>query len=210
LTNSDGEAFWLWQTLTENYGWYNITCSISDSTSMYYNASVAQAKADVEIKRPLIIQTISKDAPFVYRNDSFMPNNANITVRVKDALIGDAENANVTFYNETALIDWCMTNSTGQCTINYNPADTITPNIYTIYINATKPGLQNSTTNITTIEVKGKLFVNVSSPLNNSFCARTDNIALIATVFDESNQQTTSAVKWYNETAMIASGENTN
>ncbi|MFH8092821.1 MAG: hypothetical protein QXM38_02680, partial [Candidatus Aenigmatarchaeota archaeon] len=210
LTNSDGEAFWLWQTMTENYGWYNITCSIDDNTVMYYNASISSATSLVEIKRPLIIQSIDKSSQFVYRNDSFEPNNVNITVRVKDSLIGDAQNANVTFYNSTALIDWCLTNETGQCYITFNPADTLTPNIYTIYVNATKLGLQDSATNITTIEVKGKLFVNISSPANNSFWAKTDNIALTAYVYDESAQPTTASIKWFNETAQVAYGENTN
>jgi 5-hydroxyisourate hydrolase-like protein (transthyretin family) len=71
LTNSDGEAFWLWQTLNENYGWYNITCAIENSASYYYNVSIEQGESIVEIKRPLIIQTISKDYPSVYREFMF-------------------------------------------------------------------------------------------------------------------------------------------
>ncbi|MEM5878377.1 MAG: hypothetical protein QXF12_05875, partial [Candidatus Aenigmatarchaeota archaeon] len=210
ITNSEGEAVWLWQTLTETPGWYNITCSINDNNVLYYNASKPQDEVQVLIKRPLIIQTIQKDSPFVYRNNTFDPNNVNITVKVRDSLVGDANGANVTFYNSTALIDYCLTNSSGICSINFNPSDTVTPNVYTIYINATKTGLEDSETNTTTVEVRGKLYLNISSPQNNSFWAKTDNLVLSASVVDESNQPTSSNVRWFNETALVASGENAN
>ena len=118
----------------------------------------------VTIKRPLIINLISPDYSTIYRNDSFSPNASNITVHINDANIGNAYNATVRFYNSSEMIGTCQTNQTGFCSIVYNPYDTITPSVRTIYINATKDGSEDSATNTTQITVKGILYINITSP----------------------------------------------
>jgi len=144
IADSDGWATWSWSTATESPGWYNISCNISDDSELYYNTTVSERSTLILIRRPLLIDYINVNPSSIYRNDSYNPNEANISVRVQDALTGPAEGANVTFYNLTSYLDSCLSDSDGRCWVMYNAPDNTTPDIYTIYINATKSGTEPS------------------------------------------------------------------
>ena len=127
---------------------------------------------------------------------------------MKDANVpgAGADNATVYFYNSTGLMDTCQTNSTGWCAINYNPANDSIPNNHTIYINSTRIGNEDSGTSTTYLEVKGVLFVNITSPLNGTSYSQSGYADLISNVTDESgNVISGSVARWYNETSLIAS-----
>ncbi|MEM5847292.1 MAG: DUF87 domain-containing protein [Candidatus Aenigmatarchaeota archaeon] len=194
----------------EGAGWYNLTCFIESNSTLYYNATLAQMETWIRLSRPLQIDQIIPQYPWVYRNDSFTPYQTNISVHVRDAQIGHASNANVSFYNSTHFLFSCLTNSTGWCElIDFNPPDDYTPSPYVIYINATRPGNEDSLTNSTSITVKGILFVNITSPLNESLHPKSEAIDLSATVISENGENSSvlnPTVKWYNETALLAVG----
>ncbi|MEM7819022.1 MAG: hypothetical protein QW403_02665, partial [Candidatus Aenigmatarchaeota archaeon] len=209
-TNSQGYASIVWYTNLEGAGWYNLTCFIESNSTLYYNATLAQMETWIRLSRPLQIDQIIPQYPWVYRNDSFTPYQTNISVHVRDAQIGHASNANVSFYNSTHFLFSCLTNSTGWCElIDFNPPDDYTPSPYWIYINATRPGNEDSLTNSTSITVKGILFVNITSPLNESLHPKSEAIDLSATVISENGENSSvlnPTVKWYNETALLAVG----
>jgi hypothetical protein len=212
-TNEQGYASVDWYTTGESAGWYNLTCAIKDNSTQYYNASIAQRETWIWLSRPLIIDQIIRQYPSIYRNDSFWPYQTNISVHVRDANIGDADNANVSFYNSTSLMQSCLTNSSGWCSlINFNPSDTITPTLYYIYINATRPQNENSLTNVTTITIKGILDTTIILPENNSFYAKSQAIPLKANGTSENGESfliLNPTITWYNETAQIAIGNDT-
>jgi hypothetical protein len=209
-TNSQGYASIVWYTNLEGAGWYNLTCFIESNSTLYYNTSISQMETWVKLSRPLQIDQIIPQYSWVYRNDSFAPYQTNISVHVKDAQIGDASNANVSFYNSSSLIGSCLTNATGWCElINFNPPDDYIPSPYVIYINATRIGNEDSLTNTTSIIVKGILFTVINSPLNNSVYPKSSSIFLNASVWSENGENSSSlnpTVKWYNETALLAIG----
>jgi hypothetical protein len=219
-TDSQGYASTDWSTSTEFAGWYNLTCKIVNNSTLYYNASVPQKETWVTLGRPLIIDQISRQYTSIYRNNSFIPYQTNISVHTYDANIGNADNSTVTFYNSTDSLGNCTTNSSGWCDlINFNPGDTTTPGVYTIYINATRPQNQNSETNTTTITVKGILNITIISPPDTSNCGTTGlicpksaSITLRANGTSENGESfavLNPTIRWYNETAQIATGIDT-
>jgi len=211
-TDETGKASWAWDTSDESAGYYNISCNITDDDAKYYFASENNTNFTiVRIKRPLILTDIIVEPSTIYRNDSFAPYQANITVHVNDANVGDAENATVWFYNQSGyLFDNCTTNATGWCTGIYNPQDDILPGVYTIYINATKSGQDPSSTNTTQVTVKGKIFITITSPEENSTWSKEDTIPLTAQVKDENNQQVSATVEWFDQfNQKIAEGVST-
>ena len=189
-TNSEGIALVTWFTSGESDGWYEIKCNISDEEDKYYNASLAERKTFVKIERQLIIDSIEWQYNQIYRNDSFEPYNSTITVHVKDASIGSAENATVHFFNSSAKIGNCTTDSSGYCSLVFNPPDTLKPGVYTLFINATtsQPGVRNSSTNTTSYIAKGILFLEITSPSNSSQFAKSETIDLKAEVRSENNE----------------------
>ncbi|RLI52386.1 MAG: hypothetical protein DRO87_13280, partial [Candidatus Thorarchaeota archaeon] len=130
-TEISGIATWSWETTDELPGWYNISCTIENSTSMYYNATTYLAYSLIKIQRPLKIENINLNPGTVYRNNSFSPYETNVTVTILEAEIGAAENATAWFFNESfGLIGNCTTDVVGQCHITYDPGDTWVPDYY--------------------------------------------------------------------------------
>ncbi|RKX56671.1 MAG: hypothetical protein DRP29_09325, partial [Thermodesulfobacteriota bacterium] len=212
-TNGDGKATWAWNTNDELAGYYNISCNITnDTVKYYYVTSDMMNWTTIKIDRPLIITDIIRSETTIYRNDSYSPNESVISVKVDDAIVGPSENANVTFYNASGhLFDYCLTNSSGWCNGTYNPHDSISPDIYTIYINATKTGQDPSVTNSTQITVKGVLVINITSPDENSTYSKAQSIPLVLEVKDENNNQISATVNWYDQfNQKIAQGVSTN
>ena len=210
-TDFNGEAEWQWNTNTENAGWYNISCRINDTMTMFYNTSVDVVYSLIRIRRPLIFEYITTTPGEIYRNDSFSPHESNITVKVVEAQAGPSNGANVTFYNQTySLIDYCVTESTGICSILYNAVENKTPDIYTFYLNATKNTTEDSVTNTTSVKVQGILHANITEPVNGTVWTKGDIINLVTDIWDENGNDITSAdVYWYNETGMVGQGIST-
>jgi hypothetical protein len=219
-TDSQGYANTSWYTTGEFAGWYNITCKIENNSTLYYNASVSQKETWIKLNRPLIIDQIVRQYTSIYRNDSFSPYQTNISVHIKDADMGDADGANVNFYNSTSFLGNCTANTTGWCPlINFNPSDTISPVDYTIYINTTRSQNENSVTNTTTITVKGILNTTIISPpdythcgLDGLTCPKSLSITLKANGTTENGESFSTinpTIKWYNETSQLAEGNDT-
>ncbi|NIO44774.1 MAG: DUF87 domain-containing protein, partial [Candidatus Aenigmarchaeota archaeon] len=225
-TDSNGWANTSWDTSGESAGWYNITCSIEDNSTLYYNSSFSQNETWIMLERPLKIDIIRMDGSicqqglvcdWIYRNDTFSPYKVNITVHVKDANIGSANNSTVRFYNSTNLLGNCTTNSTGWCYLeNYNPYDDMNPAVITIYINATRPENEDSVTNTSLLRVKGILNVTVISPpdtvrcgASGFDCKKSEAINLTVVVFSENGENASTlnpTVTWYNETSQVITG----
>jgi uncharacterized membrane protein len=215
----DIKAVWSWNLSNESHGLHNITCRIGDSDALYYTATSPTEISDmVFINRPLIISDISVKPTdkTINRNDSFSPYEANITVHVRDADIDpDKTGVIVTFYNESlGKIGECITDSFGECSYSYNPEDTVKPGEYNIYMNATidDPRIAPSETNVTTITVKGRLWVNITSPIEGEKYTKYEEIYLNATVLTENGVDVTSdpllTLVWRNDTGEIAVGNN--
>ncbi|MFH1249195.1 MAG: DUF87 domain-containing protein [archaeon] len=210
ITDSNGNATWTWYTLSDPDGLYNVSCNISSSIGLYYNVSLAVNSTIIEIERPLRITEISKDNSNIFRNDSFNPHYSNLTIKVVEASLGASQNANVSFYNQTAgYLGYCITNSRGKCSFIFNATDDVTPDIYTLYFNATKTGTKSSSTNVTTVKVMSVAYGSITEPVNGSEFPKNDIISLSVDVWDENNNTFTATVKWYNETAQVASGMST-
>ena len=203
-TDSAGIATWLWDTQTDTAGGHNISCNITDNTTLYYNVSFGLNQTTVIIHRPLKIAEIWQNYTWIYRNDSFSPNATHIRPRVKDANLPPpndyAENAVVHFYNSTSYLGNCTTDSNGYCYFLFNPGDSIYPQDYVIYMNATKPSTNEpSETNTTTVEVKGMLYMNITEPANGSLISKTlawflGNVS----IWDENgNSSLSPLVTWY-------------
>jgi len=215
LSDSEGYAQLNWNTFGEPAGNYNVSCRIETNSTLFYIPAVPQASIIITLKRPLIIDEIIAP-PFVYRNDTFTPNKANITVHVKDAQIGDAVGANVSFYMLDNYIGSCLTNSSGYCSlINLDFPDDFTPSLVTIYINATRDINEPSETVNTSIQVKGILFTTIISPENNSYFSKAQSIPVQADVVSENGEtleylnETGLAVEWWNETTKLVEGIST-
>jgi hypothetical protein len=209
LTDENGYVSTPWSTISELASWFNLSCNISTNSTLYYTTSYPMNYTLVKIDRQLEITEIYNSHPSIYRNNSFIYNSTNITVHVNDANIGDADNATVWFYNSTTFLGSCNTNSTGYCSFEYNPPETIPPNLYTLYLNSTKSGLDDSFTNQTQIQVKGVMILNITSPTNNSQKAKWEVIDLQATLSSENGIPMTNTIYWYNETNLIAIGNDT-
>ncbi|MCK4497207.1 MAG: hypothetical protein KAU24_03370, partial [Candidatus Aenigmarchaeota archaeon] len=208
LTNQYGNATWEWNTTNDTAGWYDIKCNISDDTVKYYNTSVSYMSTLIKVRRQLIIDQINASEPIVYRNDSYYPYETVISVHVNDASIGNANASNVTFWNTSMMIGYCMTNESGNCNITWNPYNKSAADNHTIYINATKGGLEDSATEQTYIEIWGVLILNITSPINESNYTKTDNITLDVNITNELGEDITDAnVSWWNETSFLVSGD---
>ncbi|MCK4714268.1 MAG: hypothetical protein KAT35_01745, partial [Candidatus Aenigmarchaeota archaeon] len=203
-TDVQGNATWYWYTEWEDAGYYNISCNITDDDTLYYNVSVGEAMSNVTVKRQLIIDEITKSYSIIYRNDSYVPHETEIGVHVNDAQIGNASDANVSFYNSSGFIDNCTTDSAGWCNITYNVTDTLTPGNYTIYINATTVGVSDSDTVETYIDVWGVLLLDILSPVNESQYGKTQTVTLNVNVTDEAGTVIAGTdVQWWNESSML-------
>ncbi|RLE15252.1 hypothetical protein DRJ04_00800, partial [Candidatus Aerophobetes bacterium] len=203
-TNAQGSTTWYWDTENETAGYYNISCIIEDDPSKYYNASHSLNYTIIRIRRQLKIEEITLSNSWIYRNDSFSPHTTVITVYVNDADIGPANASNVSFYNSTSYMGSCITDETGHCNITYNASDDTIPGNYTIYINATKEGSEDSVTVETYILVYGILFPHITSPVNGSSYTTADSVDLAVDVYDENGNVVTGMdVEWWNETSML-------
>ncbi|NOQ55827.1 MAG: DUF87 domain-containing protein, partial [Nanohaloarchaea archaeon] len=209
LTDLNGTALWMWVTDSEPYGWYNISCKISNDDTLYYTPAVSYANTTVRVNRTLMIQSIVLSNPDIYRNDSFTPYDTNITVNIYDALFGPADNADVWFYNSTGFMDNCTTDAFGNCHIGYNAPDNITPQGYAVYVNATKAGLENSTTDNTTIGVYGLLYINITGPADDSSWSKAITLNLSSYIENENGYIDTATVDWYIDSGFVATGQNT-
>ncbi|MBN1896420.1 MAG: DUF87 domain-containing protein [Candidatus Aenigmarchaeota archaeon] len=207
-TDANGSTTWIWDTSSDTAGNHNITCNITDNTTLYYNASLWLNQTTVVINRPLKIVNIWQNYSWIYRNDSFAPNSTYIRPRVKDADLPPpneyAENAIVHFYNSSRqYIGNCTTDSDGYCYFLFNPSDTIYPQNYVIYMNATKPSTnQPSATNSTSVGVRGILYINITEPPNGTLITKAGGGYFIAnaTVYDENgNNSVAPTVYWYDE-----------
>ncbi|MBN2202775.1 MAG: DUF87 domain-containing protein [Candidatus Aenigmarchaeota archaeon] len=228
-TNSSGYAHIQWFSSGESAGWYNISCHIFDNQSLYYNASASSSQSWVKLSRPLLINQMRMNGTIcqqgmscqsIYRNDSFNAHAVNISAHVNDASIGSAENANVSFYNSTHLLGNCTTNSTGWCTLEgYNPYDTISPNAYNIYMNATRDENEDSSTNSSILTIKGIINVTIASPPDTTnclgggtSCPKYNPINLTVIAVTENGENSTvldPTALWYNETSQITYGLST-
>ncbi|MEM5778122.1 MAG: NEW3 domain-containing protein [Candidatus Aenigmatarchaeota archaeon] len=213
LTNSSGIAIWYWNTSEEYADSYTIKCNITDNESLYYNFTTPNENSTIiGISAVLQIDQIVKQYDEIYRNDSYQPYNSTISVHVVKAALGNADNANVSFYNSTSLIGNCTTNATGWCNITFNPDNTIEPQNYSIYINATKTGFQSSETENIWLIVKGVLSINIDSPVKGSLqkIHRGENFWFNSTVKDENDNILSDAnVNWYNSSwYLMGSGIN--
>jgi hypothetical protein len=214
-----------WITAGVSAGWYNITCSIENNSTLYYNTSFSQNETWIMIERPLVINQVRMDGSvcqegyvcnWIYRNDTFNPHEINISVHVNDANIGSAEGANVTFYNSTSFLGNCTTNSSGWCyLLNYNPSDNINPTVTTIYINATRSQNEDSDTNTSLLRVKGILNTTIISPPDTINCgsgydcSKSEAINLTVNVISENGENASTlnpTVTWYNETSQVTTG----
>ncbi|RKY30230.1 MAG: hypothetical protein DRP74_07430, partial [Candidatus Omnitrophota bacterium] len=211
-TDSEGIARVTWFTSGEVDGWYLITCNITNDDEKYYNVSLKEQNSLIKVDRQLIIDSIEWQYRTIYRNDSFEPYNSALTVHVKDANTGKIPNATVYFYNDTSKVAECniTSDSDGYCSIVFNPPDTLTPGVYTLWINATttQEGIRNSSTNTTTYVAQGKLFLTIVSPQNSTQFAKSDTIDLIAEVRSENGEDIatlypSSYVNWYNPEGLI-------
>ncbi|UCD07869.1 MAG: hypothetical protein JSW41_02800, partial [Candidatus Aenigmatarchaeota archaeon] len=208
LTDQYGNATWEWNTTEESAEWYDIKCNISDDTVKYYNTSVSYMNTLLKVRRQLIIDQINVSEPIVYRNDTYYPYETVISVHVNDASIGDANASNVTFWNTSMMIGYCITNESGNCNITWNPYNKSAADNHTIYINATKTGLENSTTKQTYIEIWGVLILNITSPINESNYTKTDNVTFDVNITNELGEDITDAnVSWWNETSFLVTGD---
>ncbi|MFC2143462.1 helicase HerA domain-containing protein [Candidatus Aenigmatarchaeota archaeon] len=211
-TNGTGVAQGNWSTNDDAYGIYDIVCNITAEPSIYYNASYYELRSTVNLTKQLIIVNIAVDNSTLYRNDSANePYSANISVIVKDALIGFANGANVSFFNSTEGIGSCLTNSSGVCSIVYNPDDSLIPDLRTIYINATKAESENSETNTTTIAVIGILYINITAPINGTTQPKSTGISVNSTIWTENyeGEPTSTLVQWYIGNQNVINGTNT-
>jgi len=198
----DGTYAWRpWYTSGETTGPHNLSCIIEAQciSGNCYNASTPIKTSIVNIYRPLFIKQIIVDNSTIYRNGTYKsPSKTNITIYVFDSKIGPANFSTVKFYNSTSLIDSCTANQTGWCSITYNASsEDVNPGPYTIYINVTKTGTDNSTTNQTVITIKGGLILNMSQPVDTSW-NKDEDIDLKGDLWDENgNEIHDVSVYWY-------------
>ncbi|MEM4326229.1 MAG: hypothetical protein QXU40_02920, partial [Candidatus Pacearchaeota archaeon] len=204
-----------WDSTGKDLGLYSIRMNASN-VEYYNNMSRIKTNAfRLWPIRPLKITDIIRQYTSVYRNNSFTPYQTNITVHVNISDEGDAgPNTTVRFYNATALFASCTANSTGWCSVTYDPPDTISPGNYTIWINATStdPLIDPSDTNTTWVVSKGILYLNITQPINATTWKKNETMPLNSTTRDENyndlTQSPTITVRWYNESALIFTGHN--
>ncbi|MFA4846001.1 MAG: hypothetical protein WC654_05570, partial [Patescibacteria group bacterium] len=205
-TDAVGIASWFWSTSLESQALYNVSCSISNDASLYYNVSRPSNETFISIQRPLVIGSISYDYATIYRNNSYSPHSTNFTVKVNDAGINASEAATVWLYNATDLLANCTTNSSGICNVVFDEAENATPGVRVLYINASKTGQDSSNTENRSITIQGVLYANITSPANGSFYSKGQSAQFTATVLDENANSPAATMKWYNETSQVASG----
>jgi uncharacterized membrane protein len=212
LTGSDGVAHWIWNTTEEAAGWYTIKMNISDNSTLYYNVSFGENQSDMLLENKLNVNTVTFDYQTIYRNDSFSPHQANISVYVSQALLGPADQALVEFF------DWnwsnfanCSTDSSGNCSVLYNISDTLQPGNYSIYINASNESLYNpSDTRETWVVAQGILTATLNLPADGSIFHKTDTVTFNTTTVDENGNVVNSTVNYYNESWVLLNSSLTN
>ncbi|RLJ00157.1 MAG: hypothetical protein DRP03_01245, partial [Candidatus Aenigmatarchaeota archaeon] len=152
LTNSYGIAFFEINTSGANAGFYNISCELEDNASLFYNVSRGWIDREIEIRRLLVIKNVTAQPAIIYRNSSASPHEANISVEVWDGAIKPMPNAIAHFYLPNGYEN-CTTSSNGICSILWDPPDNYLQANYTIFVNATKPGSNPSSTENISVEV---------------------------------------------------------
>jgi len=197
-TNGQGVANWTWNTTSESPEFYNIACRIDSNASLYYNVSESNKTANIEVESRLNIDDYNIDNATIYRNDLYSPYASNISIKVTESALGPIENAIVHVYTPDGE-QTCNTTTSGWCSVVWNPTNTLTPDNYTIYINATKSGYTASNTETPNIIVRGKLSTSVVTPSTGSY-HKGDVLQLQSVTYDENNNQvgTMPTITWIN------------
>jgi uncharacterized membrane protein len=199
-TESDGYAHWTWNTSNDVAGDYVIKANITDNATLYYNVSIDEITDIIVLENKLNIHTVTFDYRTIYRNDSYSPHEANITVYVTQSLLGPASDANVSFrdYNNIEFAK-CVTDTNGNCSVLYNISDTIVPGNYSIYINASGTGYNPSDTREEWIIAQGVIkSVDITLPDNESIFHKTEIVQFNSTARDENGNLVITNATYYN------------
>ncbi|MFC1800600.1 hypothetical protein ACFLYT_00945, partial [Nanoarchaeota archaeon] len=197
-TNSLGVANWTWNTTPESPGLKNITCRISDNSTMYYNASITSITTTKDVEAKLNVAVLILDNTTIYRKDLYDPYLLNITVRIDESALGAIANATAHIITPEGELT-CNSSSDGYCSVIWNATETIVPGNYTIYANATKSAYDPADTVNDSIAVKGKLSIIISNPSPGIY-HKGETLNLQSAAYDENGGQVGSmpTVTWYN------------
>jgi len=207
---SNGIASFEINTTGVNTGIYNVSCEIEDNETLFYNISENYwLDKEVEVQRILVVNNLTLNPGTIYRKDSYSPYQTNITAEIWDGAIGPMENATVHFYFPDGYSN-CTTGSDGKCWVLWNPSDSITPNNYTILVNATKVGSTPSETRNISVVVRGVLNLTIIEPADNQILHKGTVENLVASVLDENGINVEANVNWTNSSnSIIAVGNET-
>jgi hypothetical protein len=189
-SNTTGYSNYTWNTSLVSVGPHNLNCTIPQNSTKYYDGAYNISFVNISLIGNLTASLVSVSETTVYRNNSYTGYTSpiystNITVNIADEHSNPVANANVSFYQNEVFLGYCptLTDSTGNCTYNYNPSDNLAPNAYSIKFNATAQYYYASNTPETFIDVYGKLVPNITNYASKMY--RNETYLLNSTTKDE-------------------------
>ncbi len=201
-TNSSGVAVFNWSIKDYSTGTHSIYLSTEDETDRYINASDNTKSTQIDILGVMELDSYSQGKDPVYRKDSFDNSSTTLTPIIVDSQGNLLDNVDVSFNISGTYLD--CTTSSGSCSVNYNPDDSMQPGSYKVRVNATKPEFSTLRFN-RTLEVRGSLSVNQDSSRN--IYTRGLDYQLDSTVTDENSNGVTGNVTWKLNGSVFKTGE---
>ncbi|NMJ76784.1 hypothetical protein GLU64_00005 [Nanohaloarchaea archaeon] len=139
-TTTNGWFNSTWNTTGIDTSEYNLTASITDSSTLYYNATTKNKTENVLIRGFLDAEILNVTEDRIYRDEfSGQPKSTNITVNVTSEN-ESVENATVEFSTGDGIIGVCETGykqgNEGLCTFRWNPNSSATVGDKTVTVNA--------------------------------------------------------------------------
>jgi hypothetical protein len=196
LTNSTGYAVWNYNS-TPDLGGYILKCNISDNETLFYNKSVNQINSTVYVWRKLYLD-LTTNPTTIYRIASYQPDKSIIQAYFYDDNSTILTSKQVCFYRyypgqNLDQLSCPNTNSSGYAIYNYNATllnDNFggwPPQNYSFYVNHSILDYSYSVDNTTNLLIKGKLYPNITSPLNNVNYYKNQIVSLNSETKDEYN-----------------------
>ncbi|ODS41851.1 MAG: hypothetical protein MSIBF_00355 [Candidatus Altiarchaeales archaeon IMC4] len=147
--------------------------------------------------------TLNVSPTTIYRNNNSGVNVTRFTANVTDEEGNSPTGLTVNFYENGTYIG-SNTTSSGIATFGYNPAETHTPENFTILANVTGTNYQPAA-DTKWLAIRGVL--NVSMDTNTTRFYRKDTYQMNSTIMDENNNPVTPSFTWYLNTTLLNQSE---
>jgi len=197
LTDSNGYVIWTYNS-TPDLGPYIIKCNITNNDTLFYNYSVNQMNTSIEVWRKIYLN-LTVNPSSIHRSSQYPPDQSDMQAYVYDDNATNINNITVCFYRKNvtgtnffSVSSPCpVTGGDGIAIAQYNATEkndnfpSWPPQNYTIFANHSTLSYSYNASNITYLQIYGKLSPTITSPVFGERHYKGETIQLTSTTSDE-------------------------